>query len=373
MATGALLLSVGSEILRGETVDTNAAHLGAELTHHGFSVLAVRVLADERAAIARAVREAVSAAPLVILTGGLGPTHDDLTREGVADALGEALVEDAALVALLRERFRGAGRMASINLRQALRIPSAEVLSNPIGSAPGWWVELDRAVIVALPGVPSEMRRMFAEQVLPRLRRRYGERAEASRVIRTYGVGESALAERLREVLEQATAYEAGIYARDDGVHVRLSSSRDPGAVEQAARRALELAGVDAYGTDADDLATAVQGALRRRGVATLASIERGTGGALLALLVSASAAALPRYVGGVLAVDRPLVPPAADVVLGCEALADDGQGRSRVRVTLTGAVELPATEVRIHGSGPQRLRRAAFAALDTVRRALMP
>ena len=137
------LLSIGSELLAGETIDTNAAFLGSSLARLGIPLRGIRTLPDDRAAIAVAFSEARARVPLVVATGGLGPTHDDLTREGLADALGESLVPDPALEAHLRERFAAFGTMPESNLRQALRVPSAEALPNPIGSAPGWWVDRD--------------------------------------------------------------------------------------------------------------------------------------------------------------------------------------------------------------------------------------
>jgi nicotinamide-nucleotide amidase len=235
----AYLLSVGSEILRGETIDTNAGFLGGELTGLGFVVLGVRALPDDRGVIAAAVREARSQAALILVTGGLGPTHDDLTREAVAEALDEELLEDPALVDVLRQRFRPMRQMAAMNLRQAQRIPSASVLVNPIGSAPGWWIDRDGSVVATMPGVPSEMRRMFAQQILPRLAQRFEARPRTSRIVKTFGVGESAVAERLAEVLEGETPYEAGIYARDDGVHIHFASREQPDTVTVATARAL--------------------------------------------------------------------------------------------------------------------------------------
>ena len=173
-APRARLLSIGSELLAGETVDSNAAFLGRRLVRLGIVLVGVEQLPDERATIARAFADARADADLVLATGGLGPTHDDLTREGLADALDERLTPDPALEEQLRERFGRIGRMPPSNLRQALRIASADALANPIGSAPGWWVDRDGRVTALMPGVPSEMRRMFDEQVTPRLAARFG-------------------------------------------------------------------------------------------------------------------------------------------------------------------------------------------------------
>ena len=150
-------MSVGSELLLGETIDTNAAHLARELAQVGLELRGVRQLPDERAALAEAFSQALATADVVLATGGLGPTHDDVTREGLADALGEELTEDPMLAERLLARFGGASRMPVSNLRQALLIPSARALDNPIGSAPGWWVERDGRIAILMPGVPSEM------------------------------------------------------------------------------------------------------------------------------------------------------------------------------------------------------------------------
>lgn len=371
--TDADLLSVGSEILRGETIDTNAAYLGGQLNALGFRVLGVRALPDDRAVIAAAVRQARERAGLVLVTGGLGPTHDDLTREGVADAFGEPLHEEAVLLAALRDRFGGGGDMPASNRRQALIIPSAEPLPNPIGSAPGWWIDRKGGALATMPGVPSEMRRMFGEQIVPRLAARFAAHPPASRIIKTFGVGESSLAERLAEILEGAKPYEAGIYARDDGVHVHFTSREHPEAVEAAASRALQLAGIDAFGTDDDDLASVVLRALAAHGIASVSSIESGTSGALLTVLSAAVTTDGARYVGGVLTngeADGEVL--AADVVLSCRLLPQDRHGRSGVQIELRGFPGGRQIEARVHGSGPQRLRRAAFATLDATRRVLI-
>ena len=371
-APRAELLSIGAELLLGETVDTNAAHLGAELARLGLPLASVRMLPDDRDVIADGFRDARDRAALVLATGGLGPTHDDLSREGLADALGEELVEDARLIAVLEERFRAVGSMPATNRRQALLVPSAEALPNPIGSAPGWWVERDGKVTVLMPGVPSEMRRMWAEQVRPRLEARFGLPPLAVRSVRVFGLGESAMAERLGTLLtEPPPGVDAGIYARDDGVHVRFSTRGDAIALEPMVARSLELLGEHAYGADDDgDLATAALARLGILGARTVASWEADTGGALLAVLAAVPARdGASRYVGGVLDVGMPSGPPVADAVIQLSLLPQDANGRSRVRVSVSGAVTMPIAEHRIHGSGPQRLRRAAFAALDAVRR----
>jgi nicotinamide-nucleotide amidase len=367
----ARLLSIGSELLAGETVDSNAAFLARRLVGLGIELVAVEQLPDQQTTIARAFADARASTELVLATGGLGPTHDDLTREGLADALDEPLTADSALEDQLRERFGRIGRMPPSNLRQALRIPSAEALPNPIGSAPGWWVDRDGRVTVLMPGVPSEMRRMFDEQVAARLATRFGATPLAVRTVKTFGVGESAAAEMLGSLLEQPGAgVTAGIYARDDGVHLRFSTrgaATDLDAPVQACRAAL---GDAVWGVDDDHLPEVALAALGSAGATTVASWEADTNGSLLALLARAVPAdGAARFVGGTLDAGGATTAPLADAVIQLSLLPEDGHGRSRVRVAISGAVRMEQAEVRIHGSGDQRLRRAAFAALDRVRR----
>jgi nicotinamide-nucleotide amidase len=366
-----ILLSIGTEILLGEIVDSNAAHVAGELAGLGVELRGVHQLADDRASIAAAFGEARSSTDLVIATGGLGPTHDDLTREGLADTLGETLTPDEALEEELRRRFAAYGPMPTSNLRQALRVPSATALANPIGSAPGWWVDRDGSVAVLLPGVPAEMRRMWAEQVAPRLEARFALRPLHVRTVKTFGIGESAVAEMLEGLLDApGDGISAGIYARDDGVHLRFSTREDAAALEPAVARAKRLLGDHVYGCDADMLPAVALDALAAHGVASLATVESGTAGALLAILADAGESAV-QVAGGLLLGDGhdAIGAPAADVVLRVTLLAQDAHGRSRVEVGMDGAISLPPTHTRIHGSGPQRRRRAAFAALDVVRR----
>jgi nicotinamide-nucleotide amidase len=367
------LVSIGSELLMGETVDTNAAFLGAELPRVGMQLRSARMVPDDRGLIRDAFAEARERSDLVLATGGLGPTHDDVTREALADALGETLTEDPKLRAELEERFRAYGAMPASNLRQAMLVASAEPLPNPIGSAPGWWVDRDGSAVALMPGVPAEMRRMWAEEVRPRVERRFGLAALAVRTVKAFGVGESAAAERLGELLDRPPpGVEAGIYARDDGIHVRFSTRGAPSVLEPSVDGALRALGDDAYGTDDDDLAGAALRALGAHGVETLASWEADTGGAVLAVLAAAPVLdGAARYVGGLLDAGGTLSAPVADALLQVSLLPSDGRGRSHVEVALTGRVQLARRSLRIHGSGPQRLRRAAYAAFDRIRREL--
>ena len=365
------LLSIGAELLLGETVDTNAAFLGAELATIGLPLTEVRMLPDDRAKLRDAFATARGRSTVVLATGGLGPTHDDLSREGLADALGEELVPDPTLMATLEERFSRFGPMPETNRRQAMLIASAEPLPNPIGSAPGWWVDRDGVVTALMPGVPSEMRRMWTEQVRPRLEGRFALPPLAIRAVKAFGIGESAMAEMLgRLITDPPEGIDAGIYARDDGVHVRFSTRGDAAGLEPLVSQSVATLGDACYGTDADELPTLALAALAALGANEVGSWEADTGGSLLAILSAADERdGAARYVGGVLDQGGSPGPPVGDATIQLSLLPQDGTGRSRVRVSVAGAVTMPMTEIRIHGSGPQRLRRAAFAALDAIRR----
>ena len=163
--TTAVLLAVGTELTVGETRDTNGGDLASELTALGVEVLRLVALPDGLEAVAGAISDALAAADLVVTTGGLGPTPDDLTREAIAAACGEAPTVDPGLEAWLRDLFTRRGlAMPPSNLKQAWLIPSATALPNPDGTAPGWWVDRpDGRVVVALPGPPREMTPDVAE------------------------------------------------------------------------------------------------------------------------------------------------------------------------------------------------------------------
>jgi hypothetical protein len=191
------------------------------------------------------------------------------------------------------------------------------------------------------------------------------------RSVKAFGIGESAMAELLGELISRPPEdVDAGIYARDDGVHVRFSTHGDPSVLEPLVAASVAALGEACYGTDADELPALALRSLAALGATEVGSWEADTGGALLAILSATPPADdAARYVGGVLDLGGSPGPPVGDATIQLSLLPQDAGGRSRVRVSVAGAVAMPMTELRIHGSGPQRLRRAAFAALDAVRR----
>jgi nicotinamide-nucleotide amidase len=218
------LLSIGTELTVGETRDTNAGDLARELTQHGVVVTRMTALPDDLGAVTAAFADALARADLVVSTGGLGPTPDDLTREAIAACLGETPAVDLALDTWLRDLFQRRNLpFPEANSKQAWLIPSAEALPNPNGTAPGWYVARpDGKVVVALPGPPREMRPMWGDWVVPRLQERGLGRPLVSLTLRLAGIGESAIAARLGSLLDDDGRPSVATYARADAVDVRI-------------------------------------------------------------------------------------------------------------------------------------------------------
>jgi nicotinamide-nucleotide amidase len=283
------LLSIGSELTVGETRDTNAGELARSLTGIGVSVERIQALPDRLATVRDAMRDAIARADLVVTTGGLGPTPDDLTREAVAEALGQTPAVDPELERWLRSMWDRRGLpFPAMNLKQAWLIPAATALPNPNGTAPGWWVDRpDGGLIICLPGPPREMRPMWTDHVLPGLVARGAGVAVASRTLRLAGIGESQLADLLGEELLRADDPLVATYARADAVDVRISSRGDASAAERVAEtaaRVLAIVGDHVWANGETTWPEAVGAALDEAGL-SLAVVEVSTGGALASLL----------------------------------------------------------------------------------------
>jgi nicotinamide-nucleotide amidase len=289
------LLSIGTELTVGETRDTNAGELAGRLTVAGVSVGRLTALPDDLSVVTEAFGAAIARSDLVVSTGGLGPTPDDLTREAIAAACGETVTVDPALEAWLRELWERRGMpFPELNLKQAWRIPSCEPLPNPNGTAPGWFVTRpDGRVVVALPGPPREMRPMWADEVMPRLQARGLGADVASRTYRLAGIGESQVAELLGESLLRATNPIVATYARVEAVDVRISAIGEGGRsakalVDATAEEVLRHVGGFVWSLGDTTWSQAVGARLGELGW-TMAVVEIGTGGSLDALLGDAS------------------------------------------------------------------------------------
>ncbi len=309
------LLTVGTELVLGLTVDTNAADLARALAAAGVRVLRRTSVADDPAAIRDAVRAARERAALLVVSGGLGPTKDDLTKKAVAEALGRPLRHDPAILAHLEGlyRRRGITKMPEANRTQADVPEGATVLPNRWGTAPGLWLEDgDGKVVVLLPGVPAELRGLLEDEVLPRLRTRLeaaaggGTEVVRSRVLRTTGIAESALADLIGDparLLPRAVTL--AFLPSTDGTDLRLTAWRLPAAEADAALEAAAEAlrpkvGAHLYGEGDADLAAVVLDVVEQKG-GCLAVAESCTGG-----LVGARLTAVPGssrvFRGGVVA-----------------------------------------------------------------------
>ena len=278
------IISIGTEIMLGEITDTNAAFIASALPQYGVDLLYVTQTGDNPGRMREIFERAWERSDITFLTGGLGPTEDDITRETVAAVLGEEPVVDAEQEAILRAMMeRGGRKMPERNIKQATLIPSSRAIPNARGTAPGWWVERDETVMVVMPGPPAEMTRMWEHHIAPELEQR-AESVLVSRTLKTTGLGESILDEMLSPILSGENP-SVGVYHRADGVHARISAKAASRAeaerliepIEQEARRIL---GPTIWGQDDETLASAAGNWLGEAGL-TLALMESATGGSI--------------------------------------------------------------------------------------------
>jgi len=279
------ILSVGTELTQGQITDTNAGYIAQHLSREGIDVTRHTTVSDEEEAILGALGEAASRADVVILTGGIGPTTDDRTRETVAQFCGVALRADAEALAHIEALFRARGRRMTPNNRKQALIPAgAEVIRNPLGTAAGFFVRHNSSLLVSLPGVPKEMKRMFTDSVLPRLRDKgAGQRVGRTRLLRSFGLSESAIDERIAPLMAPHRNPSVGTMAQEGVISIRIhaQAQSEPEAMcmlDEAEREIREKLGEIIFGRDEQTLASAVSALLEAEG-ATLAVAESCTGG----------------------------------------------------------------------------------------------
>jgi molybdenum cofactor synthesis domain-containing protein len=312
----ARIISVGSELTVGETRDTNAGDIARSLTGLGVRVERIEAVPDDLEAVADAFRGALARTDVVVSTGGLGPTPDDLTREAIAVVVGEEPAVDPELEAWLRGLWTRRGiPMPDLNLKQAWLIPSAVALPNANGTAPGWWVDRpDGRVAVLLPGPPREMWPIWTDVVLPRLRERGAGTTSASRTFRLTGIGESLVAERLGDELLRAAEPDVATYARWDGVDVRISARGADAAavVASVSARVLDELGDHVWAEGDTTWPDAIGAALETAGW-SLASVEIDTGGSFAALVADRPWSRLTEALGSGTPAARDHADPDAD------------------------------------------------------------
>lgn len=408
------VLAIGTELLLGQIVDTNSAWIGEQLALAGVDCLLQVKVGDNQARIAQAISEALSRADAVVCCGGLGPTQDDITREAIALVMGVELETRPELVEVIRGLFAGRGReMPANNLRQAQVPVGAAVIPQTRGTAPGLICPIGDRVVYALPGVPHEMKEMLARAVLPDLVARAGESVTIrSRVLRTWGLGESAVAERLAPrlgALDSAGNPTIAFLASGvEGIKVRITArgtGADPAGVaesllagEEAEVRA--LLGDLVFGVDDQTMEAAVGAALLAAGK-TLAVAESLTGGMIGARLTAVPGAS-DWFRGGVVSyasevkwkvlgvTEGPVVTGSAavemaggarrllgaDVGLAVTGVAgpteQEGQPVGTVWVGLAGLGEHRAKRLQLGGDREHIRQMTVISAGDILRRALL-
>jgi nicotinamide-nucleotide amidase len=316
------IIAIGSELLTPFRQDTNSLYLTEKLNQLGVEVIFKTIVGDDGKRLTGAASLAVSRAEIVIFMGGLGPTEDDLTREALADALGLELHRDPAIITSLEQRFAARGwKMAPNNLKQADVITGATVLPNANGSAPGQWMsgkyEGRERIIMLLPGPPHELKALFEEQCLPRLRVKLPPQFIATRELKITGLGESQCDARVAPIYKLATDVQTTILAGAGEIQLHMKTRAD--SLEVAQSRVDQLVGKieeelgDCVFSDNGDSMEQIVGYYLQMRNATLAVAESCTGGLLAERITSVSGSS--RYfVGGAVVYSNQLKTAFADV-----------------------------------------------------------
>jgi len=297
------IISIGTEILMGEIVDTNAAYLASHLPVLGIELRYVSQVDDDMERLTEVLGRAWRRSEVTLTTGGLGPTSDDITREAIAQTMGEELAVDEAILENLRAYFQSRGSaMPAHNVKQANLITSAQAISNPVGTAPGWWTEKDGHTIVSMPGVPRELERMWEHEVSPRLRKRMKGVTIVSRTLKTFGHSEATVNEMVHPLFESENP-KLGIYAKADGIHLRAfaKAASEAEALELLApmeERIRSIMGSSIWAVD-NETAEERVGALLRERHLTMGTMESFTGG-LLAGAITEVPGSSDYFMGGI-------------------------------------------------------------------------
>ena len=331
------IIAVGSELLTPDRLDTNSLFLTEELNAIGIEVVRKTVVGDNRGLLAEAFRDALNRVPLIISSGGLGPTEDDLTRETVADLLSRKLRRNDAILRYIEGRFRRLGReMPEVNARQAMVPEGAEILENSRGTAPGLWLEDSGRAVVLLPGPPRELKPLFREQVLPRLERRASGVRLHSRELRVTGLGESHVEQRILPIYKRFPEVQTTILAApgETQIHLRFWTEDAAHAKKTLDEivRGFEIALADRiFSQDGRALDEVVAEQLTLNS-ATIAAAESCTGGLLAQRLTSVSGSS-SYFLGGVVCYSNELKTAWADVP--AELIAAKGAVSPEVAVAL--------------------------------------
>lgn len=312
------ILAVGSELLTPDRLDTNSLFLTEGLNQLGIEVLRKTVIGDHRELLTEAFRGALQRVPLIISSGGLGPTEDDLTRETVAELLGRPLRLNEEILRYIEGRFRSLNRdMPPVNRRQAMVPEGAVVLHNPRGTAPGLWLEDGDRIVALLPGPPRELKPLFTEEILPRLQRRVAGVRMFHRELRITGLGESHVEERIRPIYTRHADVNTTVLAAPGEIQVHLrmwtDDAKHANTTEDELIRSFELAlGDRIYAHNSQSLEEVVAELLTQHR-ATISAAESCTGG-LLAERLTRVAGSSAYFLGGVVCYSNELKTAWADV-----------------------------------------------------------
>ncbi|MBE9200104.1 MULTISPECIES: competence/damage-inducible protein A [unclassified Nodularia (in: cyanobacteria)] len=304
------IICVGTELLLGDILNSNSQYLAQQLAQLGIPHYNQTVVGDNPERLKQVIEIAISRAQILIFTGGLGPTPDDLTCETIADFFGVPLIERPEIIEDITQKFAQRGRvMSPSNRKQALIPQGADILPNPTGTAPGIiWQPRPEITIFTFPGVPSEMHRMWTDTAVPYLKNQgWGKEIIYSRSLRFWGIGESALAEKVAPYFNLPNPTVAP-YAGKGEVRLRISAKADSEAAAEALispveKQLKDIAGLDYYGADDQTLASVVGNLLRLSGQ-TLSVAESCTGGGLGQMLTDISGSS-DYFWGGVISYDN--------------------------------------------------------------------
>jgi len=331
------IITVGSELLLGQIVDTNSTWIAQKLAAIGVNLFYRTAVGDNPARMEDIFRRGLERSDVVIVTGGIGPTEDDRTREIAAQVTGRRLTMDAGLLQQITERFRSRGFIMTPNNEKQAQIPEGAIaVENPNGTAPAFIVEHDRSALICLPGVPFEMKYLVEHRLIPYLREKFGVGGEVikSRVLKTCGLGESTVDDMIADLMAKGTNPTVGVLAHPGQVDVRITAKGgDEAGIERMLDEMDEVISSrlkhHVFGRDDQSMEDAVEVLVRKTGI-TVASVENLTGGLLSQNLLSACG---DSFLGGVVAngedalrhlLDRSDVRPAG----GLEGAADEGSYR---------------------------------------------
>ena len=288
------IIAIGSELLLGQLVDTNSSYIGKRLAENGIDLIQTTTVGDDLQRMKEVIREATERSQIIITTGGIGPTEDDLTRDAIAEVFNRPLVFQPYLMEQIEVLFKKRGfRMADSNRKQAY-IPEGSIpIENPKGTAPGFILEYSNGSIISIPGVPLEMEYLMENSVIPYLKKRFGLKHQIIqyKVLRTCGLGESAIGQQIKDLMKESRNPSVGTLASVGDIRVRITAKADSpeqatGLIEKMEREIRSRLGTLIYGVDDETLHGNIVRELGRLNL-TLSAVETFTGGIISQKLTS--------------------------------------------------------------------------------------